>query len=190
MSNKVRYNKSKTYLLPLLSEIVAFDKKFFGSLINVYMYDDLGKYKDCLFIEHDFTFRNPEYTKYENELINNELFVDLIDSNDMVIYIYKFPEEYINEYKYLEEGKYSKFGEDAKELILEFYTNIYQNNYNAVNFLLKLRQILFKNERLKVQIEKELNVTLNNDAELTDIIIKEHETFKLSKYIKDKEIKI
>jgi hypothetical protein len=108
----------------------------------------------------------------------------------MVIYIYKFPEEYINEYKYLEEGKYSKFGEDAKELILEFYTNIYQNNYNAVNFLLKLKQILFKNERLKLQIEKELNVTLNNDAELTDIIIKEHETFKLSKYIKDKEIKI
>lgn len=187
--SKIRYNKSKTYLLPLLSEIVAFDKKFFISLEDTYMFDDMGKYKDCLFVLHDFSFKNPEFTSYEHKLIKNELFVDLIDMDKQVLYIFKFPEEYMDEYNYLINGHYSKFGKDAKELILDFFSDIYRGNINAVPFLLKVKQILFKDEKLKKQIENELKVKLSDDAELSDSIDIESETFNLSKYIKKDENK-
>ena len=193
--SKIRYNKSKTYLLPLLSEVVGFDKKFFKHLTNVFMFEDTGEYKDCLCILHDFSFKTPEFTSYEHSLINNELFMKLIDIDDQVLYIFKFPEEYMNEYNYLKEGKYSKFGVDAKELILEFFTDVYKGNPQAVPFLIKVKQILFKDEKLKKDIEQKLSgkkspVILNEDDELQDIISIEHETFNLSKYIKMKEKKV
>ena len=188
MSN-IRYNKSKTYLLPLLSELVFFDKKFWKSLINTYMFEDTGRYKDCLLVLHDFSFRNPEYTHYENQLVKNEYFVDLYDINDKVLYIFKFPDEYMHEYNCLLEGRYSHYGVDAKELILEYFTDVYQGNPNAIPFLLKVKQILFKDEKLKEEIEDNLKIKLDKDAELQDIIDIENETFKLSEYIKNDESK-
>lgn len=187
--SKIRYNKSKTYLLPLLSEIVGFDKKFFAHLNNVYMFEDTGEYKDCLLILHDFSFKVPEFTAYEHNMINNNLFVKLIDIDDKVLYIFKFPDEYMYEYECLKNGKYSEFKFDAKELILDFFTDIYKGNPNAVPFLIKVKQILFKDEKLKKEIEESLQVSLPHNAELTDCIVIENETFELSKYIKKNENK-
>ncbi len=186
--SEIRYNKSKTYLLPLLSEIIGFDKRFFNHLKNVYMFEDTGKYKDCLCILHDFSFKAPEFTAYEHKFTSNELFVDLVDIDKQVLYIFKFPEEYMKEYNALKEGKYSEFGDDAKELILEFFTDIYKGNPNAVPFLVKVKQVLFKDEKLRLNIEKELNVKISPEAELADKINIDNETFNLSKYIKEKKI--
>lgn len=189
MSN-IRYNKSKTYLLPLLSEFVDFDKKFYYQLINTYIYDDLGKYENCFFILHDFSFKVPEFTHYEHKLTNNHLFVDLIDlENDQVLYIFKFPEDYFHELRCYELGKYSYYKEDAKELILNFFTNIYRNNINAVEFLLNLKHTLFKDEKLRKKIERDLKVKLPIDAELSDIMDPNDETFELSKILKLEEQK-
>tara|TARA_R110000822_G_scaffold302649_2_gene426985 strand:+ start:33467 stop:34069 length:603 start_codon:yes stop_codon:yes gene_type:complete len=185
---KIRYNKSKTYLLPLLSELVDFDIKFYKHLINTYIAEDTGKYEDCLIIEHEFSFKVPEFTKYEQQLIDSELFVDSIDVGDKVLYVFKFPEEYMHEYNCFKAGKYSQYKKDAKELILEFFTTIYRNNLNAVDFLLKVKHILFKNKRLKEKIETDLKVRLPHDAELTDRMEEKDETYKLSK-IKKKEKK-
>lgn len=181
--SKIIINKSKTYLLPLLSELVEFDKKYHNNIINTYIYDDLGKYENCFFILHKFSFRNPEYTIYENKLINNELYVDLIDINNDVLYIFKFPEDYLYEYNKYKEGKYSEFKNDAKELILNFFGEVYKFNMNAVNFLIKVKQILFKDKKLKKIIEDKLNVILPDNAELSSIMNKEEETFNISKYI-------
>tara|TARA_R110000772_G_scaffold54130_1_gene123523 strand:- start:45080 stop:45640 length:561 start_codon:yes stop_codon:yes gene_type:complete len=178
---KIKYNKSKTYLLPLLAELVNFDRKFFRYLVNTYIFDGEGQYKDCIFMLHDFSFKNPEFTAYEHKFIESELFVDLIDIGNQVLYIFKFPEEYLHEYKMFKLGKYSYYGEDAKEQILAFYTNIYKGNINAVEFLIKIKHILFKDEKLKRKIERELKVTLRDDAELTDIMKPENETYILSK---------
>ena len=187
--SKIISNKSKTYLLPLLSELVDFDKKYYDNLINTYIYDGVGKYENCIFVLHKFSFRNPEYTHYEHRLVNNELFVDLIDIGENVLYIFKFPEEYMDEYYAFEMGLYSEYGEDAKELILSFFGNIYKGNVNAVNFLLKIKQILFKDDKLKRKIEKELGVELPLNAELSSIMEKNNETFDLSKYIEQENDK-
>lgn len=168
-------NKSKTYLLPLLSEFVDLDKKFWRFIKNTYI--NIEGYENCLAILHDFSFRNPDFTAYEHKLINNELFVELIDIDDKVLYIFKFPEDYMHEYKCFKKGKFSSFGTDAKELILEYYNFVYKKNINATSFLLKLNQILFKDQKLKRQIENELNVTLSDDTELSSIPDEKEETF-------------
>jgi len=177
---KLRYNKSKTYLLPLLAEVIDIDIRFFNNLINTYIFDVNGIYENCFFILHDFSFKNPEFTAYEHKLTNTEYFVDLVDIDNRVLYIYKFPEEYIVEYNYFKEGKYSKFEKDAKDKIINFFGNIYKGNLNAVNFLLTLRQVLYKDNKLKEKLEKELGVLLPEDAELTDIISVEDETFDIT----------
>lgn len=175
-------NKSKTYLLPLLSEMVDLNEKYFKFIQNTYTI--IEGHENCLAVLHDFSFRNPDFTAYEHKLIKNELFVELIDIDDKVLYIFKFPEVYMHEYNCFKEGKYSQFGTDAKELVLEFYNNIYKGNINATTFLLKVNQILFKDKKLKRQIEEELNVSLSDEAELSGIAEEAQETFDILKYTK------
>ncbi|MGK2861893.1 MAG: hypothetical protein ACSLE0_08165 [Chitinophagaceae bacterium] len=175
-------NKSKTYLLPLLSEMVNFDKKYWQFIKDTYI--NIEGHENCLAVLHDFSFKNPEFTAYEHKLIKNELFVKLIDIGDSVLYIFKFPEIYMHEYNSFKEGKFSKFGTDAKELVLEFYNHVYKGNMGATSFLLKVNQILFKDKKLKRQIEEELNVRLDESAELSGVPNKLEETFILSNYTK------
>ena len=179
--SKVRYNKSKTYLLPLLAEVIDIDKRFFNSLVNTYISDANGIYSDCLLILHNFSFKNPEFTAYEHKLTNNQYFVESIDIDNQVLYIYKFPEEYMKEYNLYKKGKYSKFGQDAKDTIIEFFGNIYAGNLNAVKFLMTLKQVLYQDKKLKKELERKLNVILPDNAELTDIADLECETFEITK---------
>lgn len=184
MSKAVIYNKSKTYLLPLLSEIIEFDPRFIDSLENTFMYVDTEQYKDHLLVLHDYVINDPEFIEYESKLVENELYVDSIDIGNKVLYIFKFPEEYLHEYRCLEEGRYSSFGVDAKELILSFWNEIFKKHAAAVSLILRIKHILFKDKKLKIQLERELDTVIDDDAELGSVISKEQETFELSKHLK------
>jgi hypothetical protein len=184
---KVLYNKSKTYLLPLISEVLDLNIKFLPYLINTYLFDENNEYENCIFILHEFNFKNPEFTKYEHKLTNNELFVKHIDIDDKVVYIFKFPEEYLNEYNCLLNSQYSKFGDDAKQLILRFWGEVYSGNSVGVAFLLKIKQILYKEIKLKERLQKELGVIISNDQELGDYVDPYNEVFNSEDF---KEIKI
>lgn len=169
-TGKIKYNKSKTYLLPLLSEVLDLDIKFLPYLLNIYMFDENNEYNDHIFLLHEFNFKNPEFTKYEHKLTNNPLFVKHIDIGSKVIYVFKFPEEYISEYYKLLDSKYSEFGDDAKQLILRFWGEVYSGSSLGVNFLLKIKQILYKDQKLKEKLQKELGVILENNQELGDYV--------------------
>ena len=181
--SKSGVNKSKTYLLPLLFEYLNFNFNYFYSLENTYIFDNEGIYEDCIFVEHKFEFSTPEYAAYESKLIENELFVDLIDNGNNVIYIFRFPEDFLEEYNLYKAGKYSHFGEDAKVMILDFYTNAYKGNLNAISFLIKLKQVLYRDKELRKRLEKELNVKISEESELTDIINTEKETFNITEHL-------
>jgi len=191
----IKYNKSKTYLLPLMSEVLELEIKFMPYLLNTYMHDEEHDYQDCLFILHQFNFKNPEFTAYEHRLTSNPLFLKHIDIGDKVVYVFKFPEEYMKEYNYFYNSQYSKFGEDAKELILRFWGEVYSGNQLGIPFLQKVRQILYKSNKLKEKIEKELStdkhkVTLDDNQELGEYIDEKNETFKLEEFeSKYKEVK-
>jgi len=183
---KTLYNKSKTYLLPLMSEVLDLNLKFMPYLINTYMFDEKDEYKDCVYILHEFNFKNPEFTSYEHKLINNPLFIKHIDLGNQVAYIFKFPEEYLDEYYYLMNSKYSLFGDDAKKLILKFWGQVYSGNSLGVNFLLKVKNILYKDKKLKEKLEKDLGVKLDDNQELGDYVNLKNETFKIEEFDKSK----
>lgn len=182
MKREIKYNKSKTYLLPLLSELVILDKQFLPFLENTYMLDDKNKYNNCLYLWHDFDFTSPEFTKYESRFTNNELFVDLHDFDDKCLYIFKFPEEYLKEYDCLLNSKYSEFGEDAKELILEFWSQMYGNNPSIIPFIKKVKQILYKEEELRIEREKKLKVKIDKQSELGEFVDIVDETFNFKQF--------
>lgn len=188
----MRYNKSKSYLFPLIAPLIGFEEKFITNLENTYMFDSLHEFNNCFYIYHDFSFKNPEFTKYEHKLISSYLFRKLIDlNNEKVLYVFDFPEEYLHEYNCLKNSEYSKFGEDAKQQILSFWTKIYGKNTQGVNLILSLKKILYKDEKLKKQIEESLSsknhkVLLDNNAELGEKIEIKNETFDLNEYTNKK----
>lgn len=185
---KKKVNKSKTYLLPLLSEFINVGGKFINSIDNVYLKDSDDKHARCIYLLYNFNDKDEGFAEYEHDLITNELFVDSYDIGNKVLYVFKFPEEYINEYEMYMKGKYSKFGRDAKELILDFWNVIHRNNFHAKAFLTKVKGVLFKEKQLKTQLEKQLSslgcpIKIKDGAELGDIANMKNETynFKLIK---------
>lgn len=176
------YNLSKTYLLPLISEMIGIESEFIDYLENTYIFDGTGEHKDCIFVRHEFDFKNPEFTAYEHRLVNNPYFIKCIDIKDEVVYVFKYPEEYMPEYNHFIKGEYSQFGEDAKKLILHFWTVMYGKTASGINAILKMRQILYKDKKLKQEIEELLSsddcrIILSDDAELGDVMLVENETF-------------
>lgn len=174
------YNKSKTYLLPLVAQLYGFKEKHLKLIKNTYLFDQDDQFEKCFFIEQEFDLSNPEITHYEHELTNNSYFLKHYDYSNYVIYVFKFPEEYLKEYDLFIEGKYSKFQKDAKDLIIDFWTSLYGGFKDGINFVLKVKQILYKSKELKDVLEQELKVKLDDDAELSSLINKSEETINLN----------
>jgi len=180
--SKIKYNKSKTFLLPLIAPLIGIEKEYFNLIENTYLFDLENKHIDCIYITQNFSFKNPEFTAYEHRLINNQYFVELHDAGEEVLYIFKFPEEYLQEYYLLLNSKYSEFGNDAKEQILNFWTEIYGKSTGGINFILKTKQILYKESILREKLEKELGVKLNSNDELGEFVEMNNETINIDEY--------
>jgi len=186
--SKIKYNASKTYLLPLVSELIDIDKKFINYLENTYMYDENNEFFESFFLLFEFSFKNPEFTTYEHKLTNNELFIKTIDidNEDRVVYVFKFPKDYLKEYYYLQNSEYSKFGDDAKKLILKFWTIMYGKVYGGINVILTIKQKLYKDKILKEKLEKKTGVKINDNAELGEYVSKHDETLRIADIIATK----
>jgi hypothetical protein len=184
----MRYNKSKTYLLPLIAPLIGIEEKFINNLENTFMFDSNSEFNECFYILHEFSFKNPEFTKYEHKMTESYLFKKLIDiDSEKVLYIFNFPEEYLHEYYCLRDSKYSEFGEDAKQQILNFWTKLYGKKTTGVNLILSIKKILYKDPKLKKQIEERLSsekhkLILDDNAELGEKVEIENETFKINEY--------
>ena len=178
----IKSNKSRTYLLPLIAPLIGIEEKFYYLIDNTYMLDSNNEYIDCFFIVQDFSFKNPEFTSYEYRMTNNDLFVKNIDIGEKVIYIYKFPKEYLHEYNEFMNSRYSTFLEDAKKQILKYWTILKGRTTNGASFVLKIKQILYKENILKNEIEKQLHVSLSDEAELGSHVNLDDETINLEQF--------
>lgn len=181
----IKSNKSRTYLLPLIAPVIGIEKKFYHLIENTYMFDSNKEYENCFFIVQDFSFKNPEFTAYEHRMTDNVYFIKNIDIKDKVIYIYKFPEEYLHEYEEFSKSKYSTFFSDAKKQILKFWTIMKGETTSGASFVLRVKQILYKEKSLKNELEKQLHVSLSNEAELGSYVDLDSETINLDTYKND-----
>jgi hypothetical protein len=182
-------NLSKTYLLPLIAPVIGIESKYLSLVRNTFLFFDVEEEdKGNFYVLQDFSFRNPEYTHYEHRLTDNQYFKKLIDFDNKVLYVFEFPKEYMHEYNCFLRSEYSKFDEDAKEQILHYWTMILGKSTTGANTIFKIKQILYKEKSLKEQLEKELRIKLNSDAELGELVKIDNEIFKSNEY-KNKKTK-
>jgi|AntRauTorcE11897_2_1112592.scaffolds.fasta_scaffold04230_2 hypothetical protein len=178
----MKKNKSITYLFPLINDILELDVKFYYKyVLNTYIFsdEDKGRYFYLLlkFNEEDEDFLEKESYLTQLSIYSGNTDID----QDTVLFKFEFPKSYHHEYDKFIEGKYSEFKLDAKTIILKFFNKLYDNNSaNNIAFLVNMKHILFKDDKLRKKLEEELNVNISTNAELSSIIDKDKETVKLN----------
>lgn len=179
INNKVNIqNKSKTYLMPLLSAYI--DISFIHLIKNTFIkFEDRRDYNIGILYELPNESESYEFYKYIEYLKEATLFNDKIEFKNYILLTFHFPEEFLYEFDCYREGRYSLFSRDAKKIIITFTADSYM--YSKLT--MDVTQILYKNKHRKEQLEQELGLTLNNDSELTSKMLVENETFKLDNYI-------
>jgi hypothetical protein len=175
MSNvRMTPNRSKTYLLPILSEYISFDTVT-SSFINCYTFDLENIHRNCIFLLYNANIKDPAFTKFEHSLSKIPGYVKHYDLKDnQVLYVIKFPTEYLAEYEHYCNGNYSLYAHDAKDLILRYW-----KPKLSTESMTKMKHVFDKNDILRKQMEKDLGVTIKPGSELGTIADPMDETFDI-----------
>ena len=167
-------NKSKTYLLPLLAEILPLE--YIYLIKNTYiLFNNQPDYSFGILYHHPNDMESKNFYNYLDKLINTPIFIDKILLQDGILLVFLFPEEYLGEYDLYKEGQYSMFSKAAKDKIIRFTSK----NYTYPQLTMDITQILYKNRARKERLEKELGIILRDEDELTSKMLTEDETFKI-----------
>lgn len=176
---KMTPNRSKTYLLPLLSEFYSFPDSVLPLLKNTYISDTSKNHKYCIYLL--FRYDNtPEFRKFEYELTKTEGFVKHYDlKNNLILFVINFPKDYMIEYFLFQEGKYSEYGVDAQNLIIRYL----RDRKTFTNIIDRVQQIFDKDPKLKAYIERKIGQMLLPNSELGEIMNEDDETININKNI-------
>jgi hypothetical protein len=172
------YNKSTTYLMPLLSSVVP--NLYPYAIVNTYV----GFEPALEEIEHPFgilydieAFPDAErYSDFNLEMESSQLFYNSFMHNDgqSKLYVFYFPVQFIPDYCKFMIGQYSKLSQEAKSLILTYLTM----QYKYPPMIVEVSGVLNKSKARKVKLEKQLAMSIPDDVELASKIDIEKETFK------------
>ncbi len=153
-------NKSYSYLIPLLNEDIKIDGNFYILLKNVFCRYN-GKEGYIVICYEDG--KTESFNEYIVRLHSDDLFVESFDEDDGLIYlVFRFPDTFMYEYKCYMQGKYSKFRESAKQLIVAYILEVH-NNISAES----VRKVLYKDPSLRASMESLLECKLDDDTELS-----------------------
>lgn len=166
MIETLSLNRSKTYLYPLLLEFFNLPDNIAHNFINCFVLDVKMLHTGCIYLLYNYDVKNREFIKFEYELSRTDGYIKHYDlKNNNILFVLKFPEEYMYEYNCYIDSEYSKYKTDAKNIILRYYKNkVSSVIYNRLN------GILNKSPELKIELEKRLGVSLSNESELGEIV--------------------
>jgi len=171
-------NKSKIYLLPLFLNTLKINKEFISQIQNTYLLHNNHVIDKCIGITFKHSIlKNPKYITDIQNLILNDSFIQMDQNSDEILYLFEFPEKYFPEYFKFVKGRYSQFSRRAKELILRFWTETQIVDKESINDLIHIKQVLFKDEKLRLQLEETLDVKIDINAELGSIVNLDDEKF-------------
>ena len=127
--NKIIFNKTFTYVFPLLEDNFSVLK---GDIIAIFIGDyDKPEYDNHIFILLDWD-NNFNTVRYEAYLEQNNLFVDKYDpSTDTVMLIFKVPKKYQGIYDLYKEGKYSKLSKLKDILGRIVFTDLIKSGFDG-----------------------------------------------------------
>jgi len=150
-----KHTKSKHFIMPCLGK----DRKFWHYdtwLINCY----LGVETNDLVLEYRFS-TNPKYLEFEHQLrLHTGYFMTTEISHSISLYHYRIPDKHRKDIKHFLLGKYSNFSIELKNKIMSFH-NLQIHG--------KTWQILYKDSKLKEQMEVDFGVPIHKDLDLYDI---------------------
>lgn len=174
-------NRSKTYLLPLISDYIKIENKLINNaIINTYLETDNEEFKECILIHCNYIENNEEYEEFEKSIFESDLFRTHIEQGNNVIYVVEFPKYFIREYYLYKKGLYSEFGDDCKLKIIRFWNKVLGRGYHNVPVIKKIKQILYKDPELNAKMRRELKVEISLDQELGEAYNEEREMFNLN----------
>lgn len=168
------YNKSKTYILPLVESEISLYKV--SNIENTYLLNDSGEL-GTLYIKYNIEDKD-SFLTYIDTIKQNIFFKNLYNKENCYIFAIEIPEKYITDINSLVEGCYSKFNEDSKIKIIKFL-----QKYRAPDKVCRdVHGILNKTHKRRKTIERELDVILTDENELGTIIDLKTEIINLGEY--------
>lgn len=171
-------NKSKTYLLPILARELSL--KYLEQIENTFLFVKgiteepilgiLYKYTDKI----EYTIEGEDgFIYYARLLKESKYFVKEYELGDYSLFVFKLPDTINYAYGCLLEGKYSWITPKDKKSIISFLTRYYPQEKSIIT---KVIGILNRSDILRENYEKELNIPIPKDAELSSKIDVESET--------------
>lgn len=167
---EIKNTRSKAYIVPLLSGFIDIHR---GLFVNSFLFDINHPELNVEAIEGIFLLfkwsNNSIHKAYEESLSKSMYVTKHYDINAHYYMVYvKFPPEIQTAVHLILKGMYSKLSDENKQLIL---------NYWGATQSSKLFYILTKSKAYKKQLEKDLDVNINDEAELGDLLNFHEETF-------------
>lgn len=168
--------KTHTFVLPMCD---VSSRLLSDNFINSYISND------CLVLVFEsIQGDNPSYAKFLNYISFNNNFLSSEKEGDEEIFFFRIPPHYQNNFQLFKEGKYSKFSEGFKELLIKHYGRVsIQNNHTVTVY-----NTIYPQEFKRKQIAEHYNVELNYvPEEVLDIPNLEFETYKSIKQIEEEQ---
>lgn len=154
-------NKCYSYLVPLLNEYCKIDSDYLLLLSNVYSRHYDYRQEEVITICYEFINNDP-FLEYVENFRQNELFKEMFIDKEYLAITFYFPKEFRNEYYLYREGKFSRFSDRAKEVILKYVLDIHKLNDTE-----RIRRVLYRDERLRKQLEEQLDMSIDSELELS-----------------------
>ncbi len=170
---KEKLNKSKSYILPLVD--TAIDLKYVEDIANTYIVDNTSP-ENLIILKYKNKNKIILDKEYINTIINNILFLSNQEDDEFLYFSLRIPKRFNREFKLFIEGRYSEFGEPAKQIIINFLTTHFKSSYQTIELV---KAILYREERLRKQLSKELNMYIPANYELSSKIDLELERLKI-----------
>lgn len=139
-------------------------------------------YQDSLYL----LFKPEEMSEFEwfveNEKVRTHLFIEEYDyPKGYIVLVYKFPAEYMQEYRAFKKGKYSKFGSKYKDLFPTIKEGTTKRGipFKTPSFY---QHIFSRSKKMREYWEGLLDVELDANSELWNIPDSQVETLNIKNY--------
>lgn len=157
-------NKSYTYVYPMIEDVINYEKDLLGCYIGD---ENKPKYNSHIFLRYKFDGNlSSAYMKFEEEIQELPLledFYDIMDGedNNTVMFVFKVPEKYIEDYNYFRDSRYSLMSPSYKKKVID-----YHSNKNPANRPI-LEGVLYKTKEYKEKLEDKIGEKLPPKSEFS-----------------------
>ncbi len=149
--------KSSMFVMPMMTgnrRLYMFDTLFVNCFIGI------KDYENKIVLLYRFS-GDTVFLRFEQALQKFPGFVDTFDpSPHFVAFVFNIPDKHLDNYVHFLNGRYSEFSPEYKEAVLDFH------GFTADG---ELGQIMFKSASRRQRMENQLEVAIDEDAELYSI---------------------